>query len=714
MDPLSYFIYFVVSTVLAEALRPKPKFDKPARAGLSDFSLPTFDETRAVPVVFGTVKTTPAVLWYGDYAYEEITKKVRTGWFSSSRMTLAYLYMIGQQFAICHGAIDEIVGIWVDDKKAWSGSVVPPAANSGNAALLPFNYTYTAQEGAEYSERIAGTLEIAGGYYISPYMVNQLGDGNVPAYPNMTTIVWRGSNQNSPGTVGTSPTPPGIYFEVRRLPNLLESGFVTDWGYASEVAIRDAIAATGNINGNANPAFVIAECLTNKRWGAGLFRDYIDRQSIVDCAQTLFDEGNGASFVWETQSPVEDVIKGMLAQINGVLDVDHHTGLMRLRLIRQGQEPVLQISPSNIKDGGFKSFSRSSYDEATNSVRVPFVDREAGYIQRQAEAQDLGAIAQANSVISVTQNYIGVTDADLAATLALRDARAASGAIARCSVDVILAKGQLVRPGDVVELTWPPLGFDHLKMRVLASKYAQGFNSVVSLELAQDVFSAGAANYKATIPPVEAPTLTPATRSSWGRLFIAPQAITTDQTNRRLLFCCGAPADGSATGYRLAWWDGEEARTEANASYNDGGQFQFASKGNLNTAISEVEGYFTLSADEWDVATARKGTGRNILVLIGGSEYAQGTVAVSGAGTLAVTLNARGLFGTTAAQALQGAEVVLLYGYAIDSAPLGLNGAVTARASYALAQTVGAGGVLSIDAQEGGFDAGIDIGFAVS
>lgn len=63
----------VVSAIISYALAPKPPQPKPA--ALEDFDLPTAEEGRAIPVVFGTVWLKgPNVLWYGDLRSEPIRK----------------------------------------------------------------------------------------------------------------------------------------------------------------------------------------------------------------------------------------------------------------------------------------------------------------------------------------------------------------------------------------------------------------------------------------------------------------------------------------------------------------------------------------------------------------------------------------------------------------------------------------------------------------
>jgi len=50
--------------------------EKPQAASLDDFSLPTAEEGRPIPVVFGTVLITgPNVVWAGDLKADPIKKK---------------------------------------------------------------------------------------------------------------------------------------------------------------------------------------------------------------------------------------------------------------------------------------------------------------------------------------------------------------------------------------------------------------------------------------------------------------------------------------------------------------------------------------------------------------------------------------------------------------------------------------------------------------
>ena len=61
----------VASSVLSVLMQPKPL--PPIAASLSDFQVPTAEEGRPVPVIFGTVLIKGAnVIWYGDLRQEAI------------------------------------------------------------------------------------------------------------------------------------------------------------------------------------------------------------------------------------------------------------------------------------------------------------------------------------------------------------------------------------------------------------------------------------------------------------------------------------------------------------------------------------------------------------------------------------------------------------------------------------------------------------------
>lgn len=67
---------WVVTAIISYALRPKIQQPKPA--GLSDINIPTAEDGREIPVLFGMRDIDgPNVVWYGDLRTAPVKKKSR-------------------------------------------------------------------------------------------------------------------------------------------------------------------------------------------------------------------------------------------------------------------------------------------------------------------------------------------------------------------------------------------------------------------------------------------------------------------------------------------------------------------------------------------------------------------------------------------------------------------------------------------------------------
>jgi hypothetical protein len=119
--PIPQLVYFLITLVLSVALAPKPP--KPKPASLEDFDVPTADEDRPIPVVFGEIEITGAnVLWYGDLASTKIKKG---GLFGKS--TVGFRYYMGMHFGLCHGPVDLFSRVRIAEKEAWTGALTDNA-----------------------------------------------------------------------------------------------------------------------------------------------------------------------------------------------------------------------------------------------------------------------------------------------------------------------------------------------------------------------------------------------------------------------------------------------------------------------------------------------------------------------------------------------------------------------------------------------------------
>jgi hypothetical protein len=459
--------FFVASMVIGELLRPKPKGPQNAQsAGFDNVQFPTAQEGRVVPVIWGTQLIKGAnLLWYGDYQPFPIikTQKIKKLFGTKKKKYIAgYRYHIGLQLALCHGTIDALQEIRFEDKVAWRGDV-----QSGDIEINePFLFG-----GDDKGGGVAAIVKIYPGdnaQPIDPYLESQI--PIIPAHRGLAYLVWQGPRESQSGYIGTTPNIRPMHFVVKRVPQLLSSYY------------------SGGLNGDANPAEMIFEILTNQDWGLGLSESMVDVTTFNSAAGILKREQFGLSMTWDQVSTIESVIDEILRHIEAELFVSLTTGQYTLQLIRDNQENdnTIHLNPSNVIR--LDSFQRASWDETTNEVRVNFNDRDKGFQPSTAAMQDLANYHQQQKIVSQQVQYSGCSNQQLAAKLALRDLRALSLPLAKVNLTTNRV-AHSVLPGYIVMWDWPDLGIQGMRLRVAKVGYGDLLNGEITLSAVQDVFS---------------------------------------------------------------------------------------------------------------------------------------------------------------------------------------------------------------------------------
>lgn len=99
--------FFVVSFLITALLAPKPELEDARPQSLEDVQFPRASEDAPIPLCIGTVVVrAPNTIWYGDFEARPITKKVKTGLFSSKKVTVGFEYFLGYDLALCLGPVD--------------------------------------------------------------------------------------------------------------------------------------------------------------------------------------------------------------------------------------------------------------------------------------------------------------------------------------------------------------------------------------------------------------------------------------------------------------------------------------------------------------------------------------------------------------------------------------------------------------------------------
>lgn len=453
-------IFQIIMMVIAVAMMfigSKVKDDRKP-AGLEDFTFPTAAE-RPIQVLYGTRKLGGAnVLWYGDLRSKEITKKVKSG-FSSKKMTIGYKYYMGVQLGICHGPDVTLREVWFDDDKAWSGQVTTGSFTINKPDLFG---------GEESGGGVQGTVSFYSGGLLqraNAYLQRVVG---VDLVSGLRGVCYAVLEQFY---IGNTETPAKISFVCSR--------------YPKSPAGNTALEVIGDYD--ANPAYVLHEFLTDKRFGASISPSLVDQSTIEACAQTLYDEGYGVSGVVDSEKQASAVIDDILKVINGSLVTDAGTGQLKLKLAREDYviADLPALDASNIK--GISNFNRGSLDTAVNEVKIKYMSISDGFTERTATAQNLGLRIHKGDSDGVSYDYMSISTGALAATVAQRELRPLSVPLASCIVECNRSVFD-IEMLDVVTLDWPPLNVKGLVMRVMSVDVGSLNDSSIKLSLTQDVF----------------------------------------------------------------------------------------------------------------------------------------------------------------------------------------------------------------------------------
>jgi len=380
--------------------------------------------------------------------------------------TVGYWYGLGMHMVLCHGPVDEVTEVIVGERTAWTGSVTSNDSFSISRRDL-FG-------GEEREGGVDGTLDVMmGGADQMPngYLQSQLGT-DIPAFRGVLSVIWRGL------VSAMNPYIKPWRFRVKRIPK--------DW-YFSEA----------EINGDANPAHIIRECLTNTTWGMGYPDADIDDTSFTEAADKLYSEGFGLSILWDQEQSIEDFILSILRHIDGVLYVHPRTGKFTLRLARNDYNAASlpTLSPSNVLR--IEEFTRPSWGEIVNQVTIQYRD---GQTDKDASitVQDIAAIQAQGGVVATTVRYPGISNGTLANRVAMRELKQLSSTLAKVTL-VANRTASGLDIGSVFKLTWPPYGITEMVMRVARISYGELTNGQVRIEAVQDIFGLPTAIY--TNPP---------------------------------------------------------------------------------------------------------------------------------------------------------------------------------------------------------------------
>lgn len=488
-------IIWVAITILTELLRPKPDLEDAKAATFDEFGIPTTDPKRAIPIVWGRVRSvSPGIIWYGDYRTIAIVKEVRTGLWSKDDFIAGYRYFIGVMLGIAR-SLDTYERLeWDEEDLITFSPEISPGDNGTLVSVDEPDFNGGA-EGPGAGGGVIGDFRFfKGGITQNTSAYLSLFQDPLPAYKHLAYLLLEGVE------VGTQPAikPPAII--CARIPNQLG------------LAAADAV-----INQAANPACVVFELMTDDDFGLNIPQTDINLDNFRKIGRQLKNETHGYSNIWVQKAAVKDIIDDILRQIDAVMFLDFESGQFEMRLVRgfdetspEGQT-LVTLDETNIVE--LEDFTRGNYTETSNRVVVNWKDPDIAGNPSPAVQDDMANQRIQNRNVIATFNYVGIDNNVLAGQVAARELRGLSFPLAKTSL-VCDRTAIRLRPGDPFELVWPDLDIVSMNMRVLSISIGDSVELRVRVDAIQDIFSLGKVVYQppqatrwfnpAVAPPVAA------------------------------------------------------------------------------------------------------------------------------------------------------------------------------------------------------------------
>ena len=530
---------FVLQRAVATLSKPD---DRKPDAGSLD-GMPTIEQGRPLPVVFGTCRvSSPGIM---ASRVPEIFNDV-----NASPPT--YRYRWQGALAVCCGPVDDVLGIWWDnlwvppDYTGISDEIFPckgdPVNNwSGIAPATAPNcfkhYKFNSPDLWGADDGVYGDVDVYygsndDGLWVDPWLYDWIGDRST--YPSICYAVvrrWRDWENETGGTrlpghsgmpnmqydvcyryagtqiggmfvcltgcnYGNSPYLRALGIEVERCPTIVGgSPALTSGHHRIDAGSRRADGATYY---EANPACVVYDLLCNTYYGAGLPTTMVDVQSFISAAETLWTEGLGGSWQMDRTTTVLDFLATVLTFCNATLQTDPLTGKLKLKLVRQLSSGEI-AALITLDEAHLEPIQRhqGQWAETVNRLTVTWADRASAYETKAGSLENTAALW--NGVVDETLSIDGATCQTVAQKVGMVALRAMSQPLNKYTL-VADRTGWALRPGDAFHLVWRPFSVDSI---VRVTRIGLGLLEKGKLEIdcVDDVWSIGAAPAGNWTPP---------------------------------------------------------------------------------------------------------------------------------------------------------------------------------------------------------------------
>lgn len=450
--------------------------------GLEEQRLPTNEQARPVPWLVG--KRRIGVTWISNLfnalaepVRQEVGKK-------SDPITTGYNYFADVACLICHGPVDSVHAVYMDDELVWSGTLSRPADGTNSTTItITGRGTCTLYWGTETQsiDPLLATLTAAS--VVAPNEAEEH-----PAYRGQCYAVFE---QLFFGYQKTQP--PTIEFVLARYPSV---SWMTDDSAVDE---------------DANLVAAVADALQNHRAGLGLPDSRIDTSTLDAVADLLRSEGLGLSPLVNNAGKFRQALIELLEYF----DVYHYTdtqGRLVLGLVREPTgicgDTAYDLDESDLVD--VPVLNPDSWGETKDKVYVRWTNRDNGFKEDAVKGDDRGNFAITAEPASETLQRPAITKFETA--VALADVAAKTFGLPDVSGELRIKKSSLgdLVPGSAVKLLYGHWSICYLYLRIEDIIIESPVQPQVTLQVRRDRAYLAAATvtpdaYTPPTPPTYAP-----------------------------------------------------------------------------------------------------------------------------------------------------------------------------------------------------------------
>jgi hypothetical protein len=552
MTIIWYIVITVASMVVAEIIRPKQKYDPPPAAGLEDFTVPTAEEGRPIPVLYGTVKLEgPNVVWWDEPNAVDNKESYKSGLWGTDWAHKGYFYYFSMHVVLCAGPLDGIEAILFEDHIAWVGDAMDeeifvdneglfggedggggvkgfidvmsgagtqqpnewlmaqmPATDQATESLITegmhvdyvetYNRLYEEGYIALYTQMIEDD-QISGGLEnlaIGKQLLQELVDRLLAGY--RAWLAQQGYDDTIPFLVNS----PDLIPAFRGVTSLVFKAFyfgTTTFLRPLKVGCRrhvsglgqGAFSKVGTTKRDCNPIEILYDLMHNSDYGMGIPGYRFDKESYFYASRILYEENFGMSYKISSHTDFETLINDILRHIEAIQFISPLTGLETIKLIRYDYTlfRMPSFDESNILE--LISYTRGTWEETINEVKVNYIDRDNFFTPGTVIVQDNSNWHMQNrAVFSSTRVYNGIYERELATRVAIRDLRNLSVPLAHVQFTVNrTAYG--IMPGDVIEFSWADVGVISMSIRVQQVNYGTSTDLAMTIHGIQEVSDIG-------------------------------------------------------------------------------------------------------------------------------------------------------------------------------------------------------------------------------